>query len=225
VIAQPTGARVVTGATSIEVGGLQNGVVYTFVVRALNAIGASEPSAPSPAVVPFGAPAVYGLTSSVSGQTITWTWQADGNGSPLAEFVLSVDGGPPRRLGPSTRQYTETFGPDERHVLSVRAVNAEGQQSPPVTRAATTQPVRIVTVGKGAPVNQPDCQVASCRFLVVTLQGFGPGEHEVRCVSAQHGSWYVYRTSAQTSSLCYFGFAGVPVWAEVDGVRSNTITW
>ncbi len=80
-----TGSTV--GATSTTVTGLSNGVSYTFTVTATNAIGTSDPSAPSNSVTPQAptAPdAPTNVTASPGNASASVSWTAPFNGgSPI----------------------------------------------------------------------------------------------------------------------------------------------
>lgn len=93
---------------------------------------------------------------------------------------------------------------------------------PPVP---TPPPPGTVTASVGGPVNNSNCSAAACAYLAVTYSGFSGGTHTVTCSSSRSGDYYSYTTSSTTSSTCYYGFSGDSVWASVDGVKSNTITW
>ena len=80
-------------ATSTTVGGLTNGVTYTFTVTATNAVGTGPASAASNAVTPTAptAPAApTGVTAAAGNTTATvaWTAPADG-GSPITSYTVT----------------------------------------------------------------------------------------------------------------------------------------
>lgn len=85
---------------------------------------------------------------------------------------------------------------------------------------------RSVTASKGASAQgRPGCTSSACRYLVVSYANFSAGTHTVTCNSTRDGEWYRYTTSTATTAYCYYGYPGVRVWATVDGVPSNVITW
>lgn len=99
VTASPGGATCATpvGATpvpmSCEVKGLTNGTAYTFTATARSAAGASAPSAPSAAVVPFtfpGAPASVAVTPGAGQLTITWAAPASNGGRPINRYQALI---------------------------------------------------------------------------------------------------------------------------------------
>ena len=74
--------------TSCVIGGLTNGVGYSFTVRAVNAIGASDASAPTSVMVPGTVPATVGTPDVAAGAlqaTITWETPAD-NGVAIQSY-------------------------------------------------------------------------------------------------------------------------------------------
>jgi hypothetical protein len=64
-----------------------------------------------------------------------------------------------------------------------------------------------------------------CYSLVVTVDGFGAGSHDVSCFSGHAGEFGSYATSATTSTGCSYGHPHDTVWVVVDGTRSNTVSW
>jgi hypothetical protein len=64
----------------------------------------------------------------------------------------------------------------------------------------------------------------------VTFSNFGGGSHTVACYSddpfpSQTTPFWTYSTASTTSAVCVYGYPGYHVWAKVDGVESNHLTW
>lgn len=77
----PSSGCTTSGTLTCTVTGLTNGTAYTFTVVATNEVGTSEPSAPSDAVTPAGAPLAPQVVR-VKGATINFTPGPD-QGSPI----------------------------------------------------------------------------------------------------------------------------------------------
>jgi hypothetical protein len=89
----PDGSITVSGNTrSTVVGGLHNGVSYTFSVTASNAFGTGFPSSPSNAVIPATVPdppVITGVTPGNSSAMITWSAPFDG-GRPITGYLVNA---------------------------------------------------------------------------------------------------------------------------------------
>src|SRR5205085_989600 len=80
---------------------------------------------------------------------------------------------------------------------------------PTTTRSSTPAPAPSVSIAVGASaVGQPGCSSAACAKVSVALANFAAGSHRVSCNSDVDGEFYVYATSATSSAVCYFGYAG-----------------
>jgi Ca2+-binding RTX toxin-like protein len=78
--------------TSVVVTGLTNGTAYTFVVRAINAIGDTD-SAASAAVTPRGVPAAPAIGTATPGNasaTVRWTAPTNNGGSAVTSYQVEV---------------------------------------------------------------------------------------------------------------------------------------
>jgi RHS repeat-associated protein len=85
------------GTTSLSIGGLPLGVPMTFVVQAINAVGAGPSSAPSSTVTRANPPGAPGTVAAVvdgeAAVRVTWT-PPSSNGAPITSYtVVSAPGG------------------------------------------------------------------------------------------------------------------------------------
>lgn len=132
-----------SGTPPCEVNGLANGVKHSFTVRAGNAVGLSDPSEPSPAVlidVPPERPSAPDCEPG-DGQ-ITCTWKEPSNkGSAVQEYILSVGGAGTEKVDGSRRSATITGlnnGTD--YWVTVQAKNGSEQPSEPSEKSASVTP-------------------------------------------------------------------------------------
>jgi hypothetical protein len=82
-----------TGALTCTITGLTNGIAYTFVVKATNAIGTSAASAASIAVTPVkvpGAPTIATVVGATGQVTVTWTAPADSGGTHITGYKVKA---------------------------------------------------------------------------------------------------------------------------------------
>jgi titin len=85
-----------TGATTVTVDSLTNGMTYTFTVMAVNAVGAGPLSAPSNPVTPEaipGPPVITSVTAGHQSVLVTWNPPADVGGGPIQSYTVSSDDG------------------------------------------------------------------------------------------------------------------------------------
>lgn len=120
------------GQTTATVTGLANGTAYTFLVTAVNAVGAgplSTPSAPvSPATTP-GAPGnVVAQLAGDAAVKVTWSAPASNGGSPVTGYTVtsSPDGLTATVDGAATSATVPGLAVGTTYTFTVRAANAKG---------------------------------------------------------------------------------------------------
>jgi hypothetical protein len=135
------------GAKGATVGGLANGVSYTFTVTARNAAGAG-PVARSTAVVPRTRPGTPRITAVSAGRSSAIVkWSAPGNGgSALTAYVVRAYRGSAVARTVNVRASTTAvsvtgLAPGVAHRFTVTAVNAAGH-GPASSRSSTVAPRR-----------------------------------------------------------------------------------
>ncbi len=137
VTATPGGAtKTVTGADTLSttITGLTNGTAYTFTVVATNAVGDSDPSAPSDEVTPAGAPLPVAKPTAVRGDqqaTVSWI-KPSGNGSPVTGYTVTASpGGATKTVtGADTLSTTVTgLTNGTAYTFTVTATNAVGDSA------------------------------------------------------------------------------------------------
>ena len=115
-------------ASPCAITNLQNGVEYTFRVRARNLVGWGEQSAPSAPAQPNTVPgAVTGLaTSDPEDGTLRLTWAEPPNeGTPVQRYEVSWTGGG-RATAAGTSLTATGLDNESRHTFTVIAVNSQG---------------------------------------------------------------------------------------------------
>ena len=148
-----------SGASSpITIGGLTNGLSYTFTVAATNVNGTGTSSSPSSAVTPStlpGAPAIGSATVlSSTSILVSFTAPASDGGSPITSYTIySSSGGYSRNVSntPPVRSASITVGAGT-YTFHVTATNANGEG--PVS--GNTNQVTTLTP---ATVSAPDISV------------------------------------------------------------------
>ena len=157
--------------TTAIITGLTNGVSYEFSVRAVNAVGESDPplttALESPATVPGQVPEVT-VTAADSSATLTWLPPALDGESPITGYAVAyrAGAGPWQELPERTDATTAREVPDlvngVRYAFRVAAVNRMGQ--------GAWSPRGVGTpVGPPGPVVDPET-VGSLTAIDVTWQ-------------------------------------------------------
>lgn len=180
---------------------------------------ASNSSTGESTVTPFGNPAV---SATHSGATITWTWVDQAGVSTYS--IQGQSGG--ESCGRTC--YSKSFALGQRHCIRVVGTGQGVQRtSTEVCEPTARLPQRSVSLSAGQRGNWPDCSTSPCRRVRVDLTNFAPGERTVVCWGSYQGwsRYYTYRTTSNSSEVCYFGYPGDQVYVVVDGVQSNTIIW
>jgi hypothetical protein len=229
------------GAAGItqRITGLTNGTAYTFRVRAVNDIGASEWSAGT-TDTPYGTPTVpRNVTLQSSGDApadLTATWDAPsstGGGAVTYEWrIVGTGNGWTSTTGTTGRVNNVGAGT---YTLEVHATNNGSQQTGPTgsDTVGVSNPPKTVTLSKGArtgyiaPGPNGSCESGNCWFYNVSVSGFPDGtasgyaycnggqlSTNIRIsVSGGRGSY----TGKYPDSWCGYSDA----YVIIDGVRSN----
>ncbi len=222
-------------ASSQTVGGLSDGTAYTFQVRGCNKNGCGAPSGSSNSATPYSPPAAPAAAASSNGSqtnpAITFSWSGGGgNGRPIADYQIRIDGGGWTNKGASGGSETNSYGNSQTHTIDVRVVNTAGQTSPVSSASAkTAAPVppdpETITLSKGASaVGQNNCSSVYCHYLVITPHQFS-GTFAYNCY--QDGTVFASGTGSfsdgnGTRLVCYNGNP-YEVHVTMHGLTSNSV--
>jgi titin len=143
-VASTTGSfRVTTTATTATVTGLQNGVSYTFVVYATNAVGNGAVSQPSNAVVPVtipGAPTSVIAVAGFNEATVSWTAPTSAGGTPITMYTVTASNGASATTTGTTSVVVTGLVNGQTYTFTVTATNAVGTGPASATSVAITLP-------------------------------------------------------------------------------------
>lgn len=157
-------------------------------------------------------------------------------------WAWTSDGAPPVDCSPPPAPVEVADAPPAPAAADVPAVDqgppppppADSPPPPPPPPPAPPPPppaAPAASIRKGAPVNRSDCYTSPCAWIEVTASGFSPNRNvNVVCSSSRETAFWTYTLTTDGSgnasgSGCYYGYPGDSVWVDVDGVRSNVITW
>jgi len=228
-------------ATSATFPGLQNGTAYNFEIRAVTTANGQQLTSATPAAVsgtPGGAPAVSGMTATLSGdRTVNWTVQFDARGSGAADCDLYVNGVNTQSF-PCTSPLSSSFAGNlsTDYSLYVVATNSFGSSNPSNTVSVRTAdpppPPRTITVGRGnARPADGQCSHSSCAYIRVTISNYAPNTRvTIICHESAESNFRSYTVTTDgngnnTSEMCFFGYPGRQVWAEAGGLTASRFTW
>lgn len=207
-----------------------NGTSYNVIVRAVNC-KASVPSSSSNqrAATPSGAPINSGISisGSVSGTTITWSWNTAGayNGSSLSVTVSGAGVSSNAGSGSTSRDY----GYSSTQTLTVQVCDAVGRcTSKALTRttAAPPQPTVSVSTGGTGANSKGTKPCVGCYWINVTLTNFTPNTTYV--VSSTISGTVTKSVTTDSSGYAFVGdgywYCGNPynATASAGGYTSST---
>lgn len=182
----------------------------------------------TPPSTPTGLSRAASTTSS-----ITLSWQAANDDTQVTGYSAFRNGTRVANVVATSYKFTG-LACGKSYTLGVAAYDARGNVSATAPLVAATAacppPPKTVKAAKGGSAQgRAGCSSAACRFLQVSFSNFSGGTHTITCRASggDEGGFYSYtRTGTSgTSAVCYYGFPGRTVWATVDGVASNKITW
>ncbi len=150
------GSITATGTgTEIVVGGLTNGVTYTFTVRATNSVGLGAPSNASNAVTPVGVVTIPDAPTSVVGTagngqvSVAFSPPGFNGGAPISSYRATSSPGGFTATNSASPILVTGLTNGTAYTFTVTATNIEGASAPSNPSAAVT-PSASVTV-PGAP--------------------------------------------------------------------------
>ena len=183
------GSGTVASGGTITYTGLVNGNNFQISISARSTVRGESVTGPSTAsnvVVPFGTPFQAGgsASGSAGGVTLSWDTRSSGNGRPIANTEISIDGGAWQTVSPSAVLGSQLVNanPSEVHSIRVRAsygpdgnglVGAEGYF------AAAANPM-IVSGYLNGTVTCPSGVAGTCYGYKLVASGARPG-HQVQC--------------------------------------------
>jgi hypothetical protein len=165
VIASPSMVKATTtGATSVAVTGLTNGLVYTFTVTATNAVGTGPASAMSGAVVPVGLPGMPTNVSAAAGvgeASLNWLAPASDGGSPILLYTVTANPGGQTAMSVGTSVTVTGLMAGASYTFTVSAANVAGSgPSSTPTTPVTIPEVPGVPTGVMATVGNASASVS-----------------------------------------------------------------
>jgi len=213
------------------IGGLSNGTGYALRLRAYHTLDGTNPSPESNTsaqVIPFGPVGTPALSVSASGSTLTFSWSAPATNGRSITMQINEGGGWANTSLSGTKSYS---GWSNSRTVSVRAVDAEGQIGPVVTKSGSTgpQPTRV-TASRGAWTN---CQYGgtNCWYANLTTENIAGGSYRLQCIGNGR-QWNTYEGPISVPSTgtiqlpCHYGNAGLnhTVYIVIYGGPGGTYT-
>ncbi|MFD7657923.1 fibronectin type III domain-containing protein [Actinosynnema sp. NPDC059797] len=237
------------GDRAFLVGGLANGVSYTFTVAAVNQAGtgpgsSSGPVTPTAPVSPAGAPVNLQANYDVDDRPtrdVTLTWAPPAlNGGTLLYYQVTATGLNPQQVSATQAVYPQVSAYQAitfTVVAVTRAPDGQPLNGVPasVTHEAAPQP--RITVTKGDETEQYCGDKDDCAWMRVVMIGFDPNtRYEVKPYNNDNDGYENPGHGADTDANGYATFQafaytgpGEQVWVETtwNGIRiqSDPYTW
>ncbi len=208
------------GSHQFHVSGLTNGTTYQVSATVANDTGGSTSSG-SVSATPFGVPQITGVSASVSGTSITFSWAADPQGASIDSYQVSWSGdasGSGTAGGGNNGSQKIDVGYGKTVTFTVVAHNKAGK-SQPGSKQATTDTPRIATT-----THQDGCtKAAGCQYVFITLTGWTPNSTVYCFAQASPGgkNWYRHITVGGDGNAGAFdqGDSGVGYLYDTPGYR------
>lgn len=218
--------------------GLVSNTTHSIVVRACNGTAAttcgpwsaagSGKTSEQPRVPGQMAPPVIQDNSQTS---IRIGFNAPGDvgvPGPILRYEGLITGGATADISTSGTFVWGGLAAGTTYTFQVRACNATDCAPWSGGAQGTTQspppPQPSVTISKtGSAVGQPGCTHSSCAYMRVQISNMSAA-YGIQC-KINGALSFSYTTNNPDTAICYFGFPGASVTANVNGVESNTIVW
>ncbi|WP_157005911.1 Ig-like domain-containing protein [Agromyces laixinhei] len=164
-------------------GSLNNGTAYTFTVRAVNAIGTSEPSG-SKSATPYGTPTAprsvgHGsIGYAPADVNVTWNAPADTGGGAV-QYQTRIDGGGWSGWQSGESQRFNNLGAGT-HTVEVRAKNMGSNAEGPIGKTTfgvenKPAPPPSVSLSRGTSTTCESSGRPGCSYYNVDVSNFPPG--------------------------------------------------
>ncbi|HRE00831.1 MAG TPA: fibronectin type III domain-containing protein, partial [Ilumatobacteraceae bacterium] len=235
--------------------GLANGTEYTITARMSlpsscqtpSGVARSSDSSNAVAQTPYGPIATPTINGSASGQTLSFSWNANqsANGRQWTVSVWPNSSGGPldgcywssNYQGSATGNCSGNVGYSYSETVTIQVCATVGGtecRSAQATPATGPPPTPVVTIGLGGMTTSGGCAAGDgqvydsqgCYFIAVSLSNSSSGSHTIHCYhSTNAGLWAEfdsYSTTNTSSQGCSYSSAGRWVTVVVDGTGSGS---